>query len=53
MSILSWNCRGLGNPQTVNASKKVIRLEDPSFVFLMETKLNVDWMRSVRERCSG
>ncbi|KAM3685575.1 hypothetical protein ACJW31_11G128500 [Castanea mollissima] len=51
MSILNWNCRGLGNPQTVNALKKAIRLEDPSFIFLMETKSNVDWMHNIRDRC--
>lgn len=50
MSILSWNCRGFRNPQKVNALKKAIRLEDPIFVFLMEMKSNVDWMRSVRDR---
>lgn len=40
MSLLSWKCRGLGNPQTINALKNVIRLEDPTTVFLMETKSN-------------
>lgn len=31
--------------------KEVIRIENPSFVLLMETKSNVDWMKMVRERC--
>ena len=48
MSLLSWNCRGLGNPQTVNALKKVIRLEDPNLVFLMETKSDEEWVKIVR-----
>ena len=51
MSLLSWNCRGLGNPQTVNALKKVIRLEDPGVVFLLETKSDVDWVIFVRDQC--
>ena len=51
MSLLSWNCRGLGNPQTVNALKKVIRLEDPNLVFLMETKSNEEWVKIVRNQC--
>ena len=51
MSILSWNCCGLGNSQTVNALMKEIRIEDPIFMFLMETKSNVDWMHSVWDRC--
>ena len=51
MSLLSWNCWGLRNPQTMNALKKVIRLEKPKFVFLMETKSDKDWMVVVRDRC--
>lgn len=35
----------------MNALKKVIRLEKPKFVFLMETKSNKDWMVVVRDRC--
>ena len=51
MSLLSWNYRGLGNPQTVNALKKVIRIEDSIIVFLMETKSNEDQMKMVRDQC--
>lgn len=36
---LSWNCRGLGSPRAEIALKGVVRLENPHFVFLMETKL--------------
>ena len=39
MNTLSWNCRGLGNPRTVNGLKKIVQIEAPSLVFLMETKL--------------
>ena len=49
MSLLSWNYRGLGNPQTVSALKNVIRLEKPKIVFLMETKSYVDWMKVIRD----
>ena len=51
MSLLSWNCRGFGNPQIVNTLKKVIRLEDPNLVFLMETKSNEEWVKIVRNQC--
>jgi len=51
MILLSWNCRGFGNPQTVSALKKVIRLEKPKIIFLMETKSDVDWMKVIRDRC--
>lgn len=31
--------------------KKVIRLEKPKFVFLMEIKSNEDWMKVIRDHC--
>lgn len=51
MSFLSCNCRGLRNPQTINTLKKVTRLEKPKFVFLMETKPDVDWMKVIGDQC--
>ena len=51
MNLLSWNYRGFGNPCIVNALKEMIRLEDPKIVFLMETKLDRDWMVNVCDRC--
>ena len=45
MNTLSWNCRGLGNPRTVNALKKLVQAEAPSLVFLMETKLPLKSMK--------
>ena len=51
MSLLSWNCRRLGNLWSVNALKEVVRREDPNIVFLMETKSNEDWMVMVRDKC--
>ena len=37
MSILSWNCRGLGQPRTVQVLTDLVKHKKPSFVFLMET----------------
>ena len=51
MSLLSWNCRGLGNLQTVKALEKVVKKEDPNIVFLMETWSNREWMEQVKDRC--
>ena len=31
--------------------KKVIRVEDPNIVFLMETKSNRDWMVKIHDGC--
>ena len=51
MSLLSWNCRGLGNLRIVNALAKVVNKEEPIIVFLMETKLKKDWLDLIKEKC--
>lgn len=48
MSILAWNCRGLGNWHTALALEKVVSSKDPSFIFLMETKLVISKMNGIR-----
>ena len=52
MSLLSWNCRGLGNLRIVNALAKVVHKEEPIIVFLMETKLKKDWIDLIKEKCN-
>ena len=37
MNCLAWNCRGLGNPRTVQELARMVRAQDPSVVFLIET----------------
>lgn len=37
MNLLSWNCRGLGNPRTVRALGDLLRTRKPNFLFLSET----------------
>ena len=39
MSCLSWNYRGLGNPQTEDELVAFVSNKDPMLVFLMETKV--------------
>ena len=39
MKIISWNVRGLGNPRTCLALKKILQVHKPQLVFLCETKL--------------
>jgi hypothetical protein len=48
MKILSWNCRGLGNPQTVQELRRMVNKKKPDMVFLMETKLNNKKMELIR-----
>ena len=50
MSILSWNCRGLGNSRIVKALQEVIQKEAPDIVFLMETKTDVDGIKYVQNK---
>ena len=48
MSILSWNCRELGNYWIVRALKRVLQDEAPKVVFLMETKLPQEKMNFLK-----
>jgi exonuclease III len=40
MIVLSWNCRGLGNPRTVRSLYRLVKEKKPTLVFLMETKVS-------------
>jgi hypothetical protein len=56
MSIICWNCRGLGNHSAVRDLHQMVKEKRPTLVFLMETllcnkkadfliiKLNFDYM---------
>ena len=48
MSCLLWNCRGLGNPQTVHELTIMMKQKDPLVLFLSETKLDEKRMESLR-----
>ena len=39
MKIICWNCRGLGNPQSVNSLGLMLRQQVPNLVFLIETRM--------------
>ena len=42
MSLLVWNCRGLGNPLTVDQLAELVRAKNPSVVFIAETWTDKD-----------
>jgi exonuclease III len=48
MKILSWNCRGLGNPRTVRDLCRLVKEKRPTMVFLMETILKKKKMERIR-----
>ena len=48
MTILSWNCRGLGNQWAVKVLSHLVRVKAPKILFLMETKRMVEEMRSIQ-----
>lgn len=53
-----WNCRGLGNAATVRELSSLVRELGPKFVFLCETRQNIEKVRRLRNRiglkgCTG
>jgi exonuclease III len=48
MIVISWNCRGLGNPQTVRDLRRMVKVKFPTVVFLMETKMRQEKMERIR-----
>ena len=45
MSVLVWNCRRFGNPQTIRELRNLVRAQDPVVVFLAETWLVEDRLK--------
>jgi exonuclease III len=50
MKILVWNCRGLGQPRTVQELCRLVREHRPNLVFLSETRQNKALVESVCRR---
>lgn len=50
MSFISWNCRGLGNPATVQILVDIIHTKKPVLLFLMETRLGFIRMEDIKRR---
>ena len=48
MNCLSWNCRGLGNPCTIQELTRLVRVKAPLAVFLMEAWSNEDYLEILR-----
>ena len=50
MKILSWNCRGLGQPRTVQELVCLTKTHRPIVIFLWETRKNKDYVELLRYR---
>lgn len=48
MSLLCWNCKGLGNHRTVRDLCRRIKEKCPNLVFLMETKLRSNKLNLIK-----
>ena len=50
MTILSWNCRGLGSSLAVRTLTDEVKARDPLLVFLAETKAGESRLKGVRNK---
>ena len=50
MSIIVWNCHGLGNLQTGKKLEVMIRAKDPSIVFLAETWVDEARLQEIKHK---
>ena len=51
MSLIVWNCHGLGNPQTIRELGDLIRAQDPAAMFIAETWLDEARLKSLLKNC--
>ena len=50
MSCLIWNFRGLGNPYTGNELVDIVRVKDPSVVFIAETWADEARLKDIKQK---
>ena len=50
MSIIVWNCCGLGNLQTKKELEVVIRAKDPSVLFIAETWADEERLKEIKRK---
>nr|XP_023887421.1 uncharacterized protein LOC111999528 [Quercus suber] len=50
MTILAWNCRGLGSALAVRTLADEVRSHDPLLIFLAETKTGESRMKGIRNK---
>ena len=50
MSLLCWNCRGLGNLQTIRELGDLVQAQDPVVMFLAETWLDETRLTNLQDK---
>ena len=50
MSVLAWNCRGLGSSLAVRVLTDEVKSKDPTLVFLAETKASVNRIKGIQRK---
>ena len=50
MSLLAWNCRGLGSAPAVRSLTDVVKFLDPVLVFLSETKEGLNRIKGIQRK---
>lgn len=50
MSLLSWNCRGLGNPATVRVLVDLVHSKKPEIIFIIETLVGNSKLQPIKNK---
>ena len=50
MSLIAWNCRGLGSALAVRTLADEVRSKDPPLVFLSETKTGLNRIKGIQRK---
>jgi hypothetical protein len=48
MNLLSWNCRGIGNPRAVQDLRLLVKEKQPTLLFLMEMRAKNKKLQAIR-----
>jgi hypothetical protein len=48
-ALVSWNCRGLGNPSKAEAVKDLLKIESPEILMLQETKIEGETLLEINK----
>lgn len=48
MKLISWNYKGLGSPRVFRTLQRIIQLQNPNLMLLMETRLKQDEIWSIQ-----